>query len=114
MFIKYVDQYSTLNNQIIIYAHILDQLLSILTKVILSETNILIYEQRNGSGTSRNGSSTSLTNPNKTTNILAKEISKRFFDFNLHVSLLHLIDSSTDICLIHGSISLLIQISNIE
>lgn len=81
-----------------------------MTKVILSETNILIYEQRNGSGTSRNGSSTSL----KQTNSLAKEISKHFFDFNLHVSLLHLIDTSNDICLIHGSLSLLIQISNIE
>lgn len=109
-----MDQYSTLNNQIIIYAHILDQLVSILTKVILSETNILIYEQRNGSGTSRTGSSTSLTNPNKTTSVLAREISKRFFDFNLHVSLMHLIDTSNDICLIHGSLSLLIQISNIE
>lgn len=74
-----------------------------------------MYEQqRNGSGTSRNGSSTSLSQNKSSTNSLAKEISKNFFEFNLHVSLIHLIDTSNDICLIHGSLSLLIQISNID
>lgn len=70
---------------IMLHAHIVDQLLNILTKIFWINT----------------------TSPNK-------EISKIFFENDLHVSLMQLIVTSNDISLIHGSLNLFIHLLNID
>ena len=117
---KYVNFYSTLHNQIIIHSHILDQLLNILTKILLSDSLLLTYDQqqRNGSGggNSRVGSGGNSSNIKLPTsmNSLGKEITKTFFEYNLHVGLMQIIEASNELCLIHASLSILIQISTLE
>ena len=119
---KYVNFYSTLHNQIIIHSHILDQLLNILTKILLSDSLLLTYDQqqRNGSGggaSSRVGSGGNNNNIKQLStsmNSLGKEIIKIFFDYNLHVGLMQIIEASNELCLIHASLNILIQISTLE
>jgi hypothetical protein len=118
---KYIHFYSTLHNQIIIHSHILDQLLNILTKILLSDSILLAYDQqqRNGSGGPRVGSGgggNSSNNKQLTTslNSLGKEVTRIFFDSNLHVGLMQIIEASNELCLIHASLNILIQISTLE
>lgn len=77
---------------------------------------------RNGSGTSNSNSraSSGNSNLNSNTNLTAppnlksKKLIKIFFDFNIHVSLMQLIENSNELCLVHSSLNILIHISNIE
>ncbi len=83
LFLKYADSYSSpIVAHNLLHAHILDQLLNILAKIILVNSSV------------------------------SKEISKVFFDLKLHVALMELIGASNDLSIIHGSLSLFIYISN--
>ena len=116
--------YSQLHNQIIIHSHILDQLLNILTKILLSDSILLSHDQqqqRSGSGSGANrvgsgGNNTSVANKHSASciNGLGKEIVKNFFEYNLHVGLMQIIEASNELCLIHASLNILIQISTLE
>ena len=81
--LKYVNHYAALNNQILVSAHILEQLLNILTKMVMSD---------------------------KLTGY--RELSKTFFELQIHVSLMQLINTSNDLCLIHGSLNLFLQVAS--
>lgn len=70
------------NAQNILHTHILDQLLNMLAKLILVNSSV------------------------------SKDISRIFFDLNLHVALIQLMSVSNDLCLIHGALNLFIYISN--
>ena len=121
---KYVTFHSTLHNQVIIHSHILDQLLNILTKILLSDSILLTYDQQqqqrtgSGSGASRVGSGGNNSNNKQSSsssmNVLGKEVAKSFFEYNLHVGLMQIIESSNELCLIHASLNILIQISTLE
>lgn len=85
LLLKYCAFYTSLSSQLIVHAHILDQLLNILTKIFMANSSI------------------------------STDISKVFFEANLHVALMQLISISTDLCLIHGSLNLFIYIvSNVD
>ena len=119
---KYVNFYATMHNQIIIHSHILDQLLNILTKILLSDAILSAHEPqaRNGSGGgggggSRVGSGGNSKQSNASSiNGLGKEIAKHFFENNLHVGLMQIIEASNELCLIHASLNILIQICTLE
>jgi hypothetical protein len=81
LLLKYCALYTSVSSQLLIPAHILDQLLNIVTKIVMV-----------------NSSSSSV------------DISKIFFDANLHVALMQLISTSNDLCLIHGSLNLFIYL----
>ncbi len=83
LFLKYADLYSSPNVvHNLLHAHILDQFLNILGKIILVNSSV------------------------------SKEISRVFFDLKLHVALMELIGASNDLCIIHGALNLFIYISN--
>jgi hypothetical protein len=47
------------------------------------------------------------------TNLL-KKMSKKIFEYDLHVYLMQLIENSNELCLVHASLNILVQIANLE
>ena len=78
----------------------------------MNETYINSIEtNRHGSGLikARSNSANSNHNYNQT-----KSLTKVLFDNQIHVSLLQLIETSNELCIVHASLNILIYIANIE
>ena len=77
-----------------------------MTKIITSDA--LIEPLANTGAGGRAGSGNILCSS------AGKKIVKSFFEFNLHVSLMQLIEVSNELCLVHTCLNILIHLSTIE
>lgn len=77
-----------------------------MTKIITSDA--LIDSNSNVNAGGRAGSGNVLCSG------AGKKIIKSFFEFNLHVSLMQLIEVSNELCLVHACLNILIHLSTIE
>ncbi|RNA20585.1 hypothetical protein BpHYR1_013767 [Brachionus plicatilis] len=111
LFKKYVNTYNSFHSQILIHSHIIDLLLNILTKLILNETYLSSIEShRHGSGSISRSCSSNLSQNLAQTKTLASLI----FERQIHVCFLQLIEVSSELCLVHSSLNILIYIANID
>lgn len=112
---KYVKMYLENNNHTLIYAHIIDQLLNILNKILFSDTILSGVEQRNPSKASKAASSSSTSSGGAAKQSkLAESVFRSLFENSLHIHLMQLIERSNELCHVHNSFSLLVHICNLS
>lgn len=83
-----------------------------MNKVMTSDA--LVEAMTTSSGGGSGGGGGRAGSGNMVCSTVGKKVVKSFFEFNLHVSLMQLIEVSNELCLVHACLNILIHMSAIE